>query len=413
MSKPRRALIIGGSIGGLCAAHLLRQAGWDATIFERSAGDLADRGAGLGISSELLETMHRIGIKIDRTFAFKGTRSVWLDQKGDVAFDIPRASNGSAWAIIYLPLRAAFPSDRYRTGMNLTQVEQSTDKVTAIFADGSREEADLLIAADGVFSTVRRQFMPDVAPRPAGYIAWRGLIDEKDMPPAGQATLLDYCAFSFPEGEMVVSLAVPGLNNDTRPGHRRYYFIWYRPTDAETQKAMFTDASGKHHGVSIPPPLMRPEFIAEMKAAAVTNLSPVLADIVQRVPQPLLQAITDMEAPQLVFGRVALLGDSAFVARPHVAAGTSKAALDAVGLVEALAETDDIDTALLRYERERQAFGRALIGHSRYLGAYLEGQLKPESERSGAELTRDPCQLIRDYGAPRQLHDIDFTRFET
>jgi 2-polyprenyl-6-methoxyphenol hydroxylase-like FAD-dependent oxidoreductase len=128
--------------------------------------------------------------------------------------------------------------------------------------------------------------------------------------------------------------------------------------------------------------------------------SPLLAEIVGRVPLPLLQAITDMESPRLVFGRVALMGDAAFVARPHVAAGTSKAALDAACLVDALdASGGDIDAALVRYNAERCAFGRAIVAHSRYLGAYIEAQLKPPAERGDAG-TRDPARLIVDYGAP-------------
>jgi 2-polyprenyl-6-methoxyphenol hydroxylase-like FAD-dependent oxidoreductase len=163
---------------------------------------------------------------------------------------------------------------------------------------------------------------------------------------------------------------------------------------------MFTDAAGQHHGLSIPPVLIRREFLDELRAAARAKLSPLMAEIVGLVQAPLLQAITDMESPRLVFGRVALMGDAAFVARPHVAAGTSKAGLDAACLVDALAaEGGDIDAALLRYNEARCEFGRAIVAHSRYLGAYIEAQTKPLAER-GAAATRDPARLIMDYGAP-------------
>src|SRR5262249_28949656 len=154
-----------------------------------------------------------------------------------------------------------------------------------------------------------------------------------------------------------LSVHVPGPGNEVRPGHRRYYFIWYRPATPEQQRALFTDAAGQYHGLSIPPASIRREFIDEMQAAARAKLSPLMAAIVGRRQAPLLQAITDMESPRLVFGRVALMGDAAFVARPHVAAGTSKAALDAACLVDALAATSgDIDAALVHYETERCAF---------------------------------------------------------
>lgn len=400
MSSPRRALVIGGSIGGLFAGHMLRQAGWDVAIFERSAGDLADRGAGLNTSAQLFDALRRVGVTVSPDLAFHVRSSAWLRQDGTIGVEIPRGWYGSTWGTIYRPLRAAFPSALYRTGKAIEGVEQDGDGVTAIFADGTRERGDLLIAADGVFSTVRKQLLPQVGPTPAGYIAWRGMVEEKDLPPAAHALLLERSAFSFPERELVVSLPVPGADNDPRPGHRRYYFIWYRPASPAEQQALFTDASGRHHGLSIPPPLIRAEFVAAMKAAARQGLPPVIGEIVGRVAQPLLQSITDLEAPRLVFGRIALLGDSAFVARPHVAAGTTKAALDAAGLVEALAAHDGaIDAALGQYERERTAFGRALIAHARYLGAYLEAS--PAAPRH-----RDPEQVLRDYGAPHLIRDV-------
>jgi 2-polyprenyl-6-methoxyphenol hydroxylase-like FAD-dependent oxidoreductase len=395
---PRRALVIGGSIGGLFAAHLLRQAGWDVALFERSAGDLADRGAGLGVSSELFAVMRRIGITFDRSLSSYVKTSAWLRPDGSIGGEIDRGWHSSAWSIIYQPLRNAFPAALYRPGKTLERIEQDGTSVTAIFTDGTRERGDLLVAADGVFSTARRQYLPDLAPTSAGYVAWRGLIDEKDLPPNAE-WLLPRSAFSLPEGEFAVSLAVPGPNNDLRPGHRRYYFIWYRPADADVQRDLFTDAAGKAHGLSIPPPLIRETHVAAMKTAAKHNLPPPLGEIVGRVAQPMLQSITDMEAPQLVFGRVALLGDSAFVARPHVAAGTTKAALDGAGLVDALAaQGGDIDAALKQYEKERTEFGRALISHARYLGAYLEAP--PDARPS-----RDPEQILREYGAPHLVHN--------
>jgi 2-polyprenyl-6-methoxyphenol hydroxylase-like FAD-dependent oxidoreductase len=401
MPPQRRALIIGGSIGGLFAAQFLRQAGWDVAVFERSAGDLADRGAGLNTSAELFAGLARAGAAVNPGLAFHVRRSAWLKQDGTIGLEIPRGWHGSTWSTIYRPLRAAFPSALYHAGKVVERVEQDETSVTAIFADGGRERGDLLIGADGVYSTVRKQFLPEIAPIPAGYIAWRGILEERDLPPAARELLLERAAFTFPDNELVVSLPVPGADNDPRPGHRRYYFLWYRPASGTEQRALFTDASGRDHGLAIPPPLIRAEFIAAMKANARRVLPPVLGEIVGRVAQPLLQSISDLEVPRMVFDRVALLGDSAFVARPHVAAGTSKAALDAAGLVATLdAHDDDIAAALQHYERERLAFGRAVVSHARYLGAYLEA--------GGAATPRDPAQVLRDYGAPHLVHEVDF-----
>jgi 2-polyprenyl-6-methoxyphenol hydroxylase-like FAD-dependent oxidoreductase len=175
---------------------------------------------------------------------------------------------------------------------------------------------------------------------------------------------------------------------------------------------LFTDETGKNHGVSIPPPLIRGELVRNLRAHAADVLAPPIAEVVHKVKQPLLQAITDMESPRLTFGRVALMGDAAFVARPHTAGGVSKAALDAECLIDSLAAANgDVAAGLARYDRQQQAFGSRLVAHSRYLGAYLEGRAKPAAERRGHEVSRDPKQLIRDYGAPNMLHDVDPTGF--
>ena len=73
-----------------------------------------------------------------------------------------------------------------------------------------------------------------------------------------------------------------------------------------------------------------------MRAAAERLLAPQLRALVRMVDEPILQPIYDLETPRMAFGRIAIIGDAAFVARPHVAAGVAKAADDAAALVAAL-----------------------------------------------------------------------------
>ena len=380
-----KALVIGGSVGGLFAGCLLRKSGWDVTVYERAIGDLSGRGAGLGISAELLEVMARAGAAFDASSGVAQREHVWMERSGEIRFTHPRNLMASAWARIYQPLRAALPSASYRQAMTLTRVEQDAESVTAHFADGSAARADLLVAADGVHSTVRRQYLPQVEPRFANYVAWRGLIEAPALSDATLAALSGRLVYCFPPSEMLLAMRVPD----------GAYFIWYRHVPPGRVDDLFTDASGKSHGLSIPPPLIRPELVRELHEHARAVLPPAIAPVIEASAQPLLQAISDMASPRLSFGRVALLGDAAFVVRPHVAGGASKAALDARALVGALDEST-IDAALARYERLQLDFGHRIVEHSRYLGADLEGR----------PTARDPARLIRDYGAPHLLHDV-------
>lgn len=399
MSVQRRALVIGGSIGGLFAANWLRAIGWNVTVYERVKDDLASRGAGIGTHEELRAVIRRLGLTVDESIGVWVHTRICLDRSGRVTHEIATSQLQSSWARIYRLLKDAFPPADYRFGMGLERIEQDAGSVTAIFSDGMRATGELLVGADGVRSTVRELLLPEAQPRYAGYVAWRGLVDERAFPEAHRK-LFEYYSMCLPEGEMMLAYPVPGRNNETKPGRRGYNHIWYRPTDFdETLLRLCTDASGHCHGISIPPPLIRPEVTASIKAEARDLLAPQIATVVERTDQLFFQAIFDLETPRMALGRVALLGDAAFVARPHVGAGVTKAALDAECLAREIKAADgNLDAALARYDRERRLFGSRIVARARRLGAYIEAQLKPPSERTEAERQPPPEYLMREIG---------------
>jgi 2-polyprenyl-6-methoxyphenol hydroxylase-like FAD-dependent oxidoreductase len=394
----RRAIVIGGSLGGLMAAHLLRSTGWDAVVFERNDEELASRGVGLGTHPQLIAVLRRAGIAFDETMGIKVPKIICLDREGRTIVTQPMSRTTSGWSRLYRALREALPARNYRLGKALRHIEQDSDGVTAVFADGTREHADLLVGSDGIRSTVREQFLPQVQPIYAGYVAWRAVLDEAQVPRDIWAEIFNIYTFCLPDGEQLLAYPVPGRDNDTQVGRRGYNIVWYRPTDPATLAAMCTDAAGRHHTAGIPPPLIRSDVIARVKTDAEALLAPQIAEIFIRT-QPFFQPIFDLESPQLAFGRVALTGDAAFVARPHAGAGATKAAIDAAALADRLRDANgDIDAGLASYERAQLPFGRAMVAMSRQAGAYLSAQLKPRAERTTGEINRDIEEILHTHG---------------
>ena len=267
-------------------------------------------------------------------------------------------------------------------------------------ADGSHHQADLIIAADGFRSTIRQQFLPDVNLQYAGYIAWRGLVDESALSISTHKALFDKFAFCLPPHEQILGYPVAGHSNSTVAGERRYNFVWYRTSGDDDLRDLLRDESGKQFEGGIPPTLIRQDVLASMYKSADDLLAPQFAEVVKKSTQPLFQPIYDLEVPKMNFGRIALLGDAAFVVRPHCGMGVTKAAGDALAIVEALERHASIEDALADYSEQRCRFGASIVQHARHLGAYMQSQLKNEEEREMAELYRTPEAVMRETAVP-------------
>lgn len=390
-------------MSGLLTGLLLRRRGWDVDIYERVESELSGRGAGIVAQQELIGRLRGLGLATDGLGVLIIKRKI-IGPLGETTneYDCPQVA--TAWERVYRLLRDAFPPERYHRGRAFTGFSQDAARVVAHFSDGDSVAADLLVGADGIRSNVRQQCLPQVAPQYAGYTAWRALLSESDFPAAIHAELFAYMSFGLPPGEQFLGYPIAGPDNDLREGHRRYNVIWYRPADEHTKlRWLLTDESGVTHAISIPPPLIRREAVAEMRAAAERLLAPQFREIVRLTGEPILQPIYDLVSPRMAAGRVAVVGDAAFVARPHVGAGVAKAADDAAALAEALDMEADVAAGLKRFEQERLGENHRIIERARHLGAYLQAtRTQEEQERAGRHET--DSAVIRETATLNFLH---------
>jgi 2-polyprenyl-6-methoxyphenol hydroxylase-like FAD-dependent oxidoreductase len=385
----RRALIIGGSMSGLFTAAFLRQIGWDVDVYERSPIELVGRGAGITTHPELLEALELSGAGT-RDLGIEVEKRITIDRHDQVIAESPLRQILTSWDRLQRLLRETIDPAHYHLGHTFERVEQDGNGVRVHFAEGRSERGGLLVGGDGIRSAVRAQVAPEVQPIYAGYYIWRGAPDEADLAPSTLASIFPYFTFFLPERQHVIGYPIAGFDNDLRPGHRRYNFIWYRVGDARLLKEMCVDENGRQNEFSVPPPLIRKDLIAQMRSEAAQVMPPAFLDCLRNIARPFFTPIYDFAAPRLVFGRVVLVGDAASSSRPHMGFGVAKAGGDAQALAEALrVHAEDVDAGLTRYEAVRQPIGERIMLHGRKLGTYFGVDLKTEQDRRMWKLLQD------------------------
>ena len=397
-----KILVIGGSLGGLFAANILLRQGHDVTLLEKAIGSLDGRGAGIVTHDALADALREAGIPIDDSLGVAVSKRVTLGVDGESLGEMPLPQILTSWSRLYHLLKEHFPSERYLQGKNVKTVSQDSNSVQVACEDGSTFQAELLIASDGIRSAIRAQVAPSIQPEYAGYIAWRGVCDESHLSNRTLETLFNYFGFCLPNGEQMLGYPVAGPGNDTRAGKRRYNFVWYRPAseDGELVK-LLTDADGHHYPTGIPPLKVSWKHIAEMRTIARDILAPQYAEILEKTASPFLQAIYDVRSEQIVFGRIALMGDAAFVGRPHVGMGVTKAGDEAMVIARHIANLGATPAALDAYGNERLSLGQQVVARAQYLGRYMQAQ--------GSKGTRDSNSLRRNAGTVMAETAIDIS----
>lgn len=376
-SKPRkldrnvlRVAVAGGSMGGLTTAVLLRDLGHEVDVFERATGELT--GFGAGIVAHEVSTRYFVqrspGWLEDNTVHVPAHRL--LDPSGKLLWTYPVAYRFVSWGSLYRALLGEFGRTRYHQGAALVGFTQDEEGVDLRFAGGQQSRYDLLVLADGVRSTGRQRLFPGVEPVYSGYVAWRGTVAERDIPARILQEIDDTITYVLVPNSHILVYPIPGSDNRVDRGHRSWNFVWYRNVDGGAAfEELMTDRDGDLHPASLRPGRVQERYVRELKELATATLPDEAAAIVTATEYPFIQAVMDVESPAMAVGRVCILGDAAFVARPHAAAGTAKAAENAWTLAEALAAFDgDLAGALQKWSANQTALGSRLVARSRHMG---------------------------------------------
>lgn len=367
-----RVAIAGGSIGGLAAAVVLRRAGARVRVFERSADDLGRRGGGIGIDLPLVAAVLGLPPHGDLGLAVvsRDRRRVVVNGR---AFDEPMPLQATGYGLLQARLRRALPDGVVEIGRGVEHLTQDEDGVHLRLHDGKEHHADLLVGADGYRSTTRRLLWGDAADEGrtyAGYVLWRGVIDEALVPASlwsaidGALHVVSAPPFHF------VAYTIPGTDGALEPGSRRINWGWYFPMTPQRLHAVLPEAtartlapSGEGLGAAeeaqlailhAAPRRQWPEPYRELVARTLTAHRVGMFPVYEHAPA------------QIVERRVALVGDAAHQASPITGSGARMALGDALVLERCLADAPTIPYALRAYERARLPATRRVVasGHS-------------------------------------------------
>jgi 2,6-dihydroxypyridine 3-monooxygenase len=359
--------IVGGSLGGLTAACLLADAGHRVVVYERSPAELEERGAGIGFLPATYRYLVERGVSLDDIAVSTG-HIRYLGRDGSVVHEDRHDYLFSSWNTVYRELLACFDRSAYHLAHELVSLE--LEPLTLEFSNGEVARPEVAVFADGVGSTARAALLPDVRPLYSGYVAWRGVVPETELSAQTRSVLDDAITYYVYANSHILVYPIPGRDGSVQPGERLINVVWYRNyLPGDDLHDLLLDVNGASREVSVPPGALRAEHIAEAQAVALARLPRPIAEVVLAIEGLFVQVVLDLDVPRMVFGRSCLLGDAAFVVRPHAAAGTAKAADDAWTLRETLTKyPDDPAAALAAWEPGRLALGRSLQARTRSIG---------------------------------------------
>ena len=375
-----QVMVVGGGIGGLSLALSLHQAGIAVRIYE-SVRDPAPLGVGINLQPSAVRELIELGLGDDLAQAGIATQHlsyfnkrgqlIWTERRGlRAGYKWPQYSihRGQLQMLLLRAVQKRVGRGNFRSGLRLTTFEQGQSRVTATFTDTQSgrvvsDEADILVGADGIHSTVRRCLYPaEGAPRFARQILWRAAVDTEPFLDGQTMAIAGHfhqriIAYPIGPGATAGNLLTNWICQISVPGEAPPREDWNRHVAKETVLTAF--GQWRLPWLDIPA-------------------------LIERTPQIYEFPLVDRDPVHAwTFGRVTLIGDAAHPMQPTGAQAGSQAVIDARALTAALLGASSPFQALKRYEGERRPIMSDITLRNRQFGPEAALQLVEERAPDG------------------------------
>jgi salicylate hydroxylase len=340
VARKIKVAVIGAGLGGLAAACALRRHGIDVTVYER-APQLGEVGAGIQLGPNAVKVLRALGVEQElRPLAFEPVNYVSL------AWDSARlryrermkgaveAQFGTPYLMVHRAdlhrlLCERLQSEHIRLNASCTAVSWSDRCATVHFADGLRVEADVIVGADGINSTVRESLFGAQPVRFTQQMAWRCIVPIECVPTEVGIGRDEYVGWIGPDGHVICYPIRGGALYNIFAGHVSDEWVeesWAVPSSIE-------------------------ELLA-----GYSGWNAALLGMLGQVTECFKWGIRDRDPlPRWTEGRITLLGDDAHPMMPTLAQGAAQALEDGVALARWLdRHRDDPVRGLAGYEAERR-----------------------------------------------------------